>query len=96
MASGYTRPYHPNKKLAGGCISSPHHADCKRQAMENRVSPLDIPGLGDRQYHGGDGGYVPLTMHLVHQCSYTKLNSSDVIASYQTIIHVHNYVLDKW
>ncbi len=96
MASGYTRPYHPDKELAGGCISTPCHADRKRQAMENRVSPLDIPGLGDKQYHKGDGGYVPLTMHLVHQCGYTELNSSDVIASYQTIIHVHNYVLDKW
>ncbi len=96
MASGYTRPYHPDEELAGGCISSPCHADHKRQAMENRVSPLDIAGLGDKQYHGGDGGYVPLIMHLVHQCSYTKLSSSDVIASYQTIIHVHDYVLDKW
>ncbi len=46
MASGYTRPYHPNKELAGGCISSPCHADCKRQAMKNRVSPLDIAGPG--------------------------------------------------
>jgi hypothetical protein len=81
MASGYTRPYHPDEELAGGCISSPCRADCKRQAMEDRVSPLDIAGLGDKQYHGGDGGYVPLTMHLVHQCGYTKLNSSDIIVA---------------
>jgi hypothetical protein len=96
MASGYTRPYHPNEELAAGCISSPRHADHKRQAMENRVSPLDIAGLGDKQYHGGGEGYMLLTMHLVHQCGYTKLNLSDVIASYQTIIHIHDYVLDKW
>jgi hypothetical protein len=96
MASGYTRPCHPDKELAGGCISSPRHADHKRQAMENRVSLLDIAGLDDKQYHGGGRGYVPLTMHLVHWCGYTKLNSSYIIASYQTIIHIHDYVLDKW
>ena len=66
MASGYTRPHHHKDKLAGGCITSPRHADWRRQAMANRISLLDIAGLGDMKYHGGDNGYVPLTMKIVH------------------------------
>jgi hypothetical protein len=66
MASGDTRPHHHKDKLAGGCITSPRHADWRRQAMANRISLLDIAGLGDMKYHGGDNGYVPLTMKIVH------------------------------
>jgi hypothetical protein len=96
MASGYTRPHHPNKGLSGGCISSPYHANCRQQAMANKVSPLDIAGLGDKCYHGGDKGYVPLTMNIVHRCGYMEINLSDFITSYQNIIHVHNFVLEQW
>ena len=64
--------------------------------MANRVSPLDIAGLGDKQYHGGDDGYDPLTIPIVHKCGYTEINSSDVIACHQDIIQVHTYVRGKW
>jgi hypothetical protein len=64
--------------------------------MANKVSLLDIAGLGDKCYHGGEEGYVPLTMNIVHRCSYTEINSSDVITSYQNIIHIHNFVLEQW
>jgi hypothetical protein len=96
MTSGYVRPTHHDEKLSGGCIVSPRHANCRRQAMANKVSPLNIDRLGDVRYHGGVKGYVPLTMNVVHRCGYTEVDLSDVIASYQTIIHVHNFVLGKW
>jgi hypothetical protein len=75
MATGYARRYHPDEGLSDGCISSPRHADQRRQAMANRVSPLDIAGLGDKQYHGEDGGYDPLTIPIVQKCGYTENNS---------------------
>jgi hypothetical protein len=96
MASGYTRPYHTDEGLSGGCIFSPCHANRRRQAMVNKVSPLDIAGLGDKRYHGGGKGYNPLTIPIVHRCGYTEINSSDVIACHQDIIHIHTFVRGKW
>ena len=95
-ASGYGGPHHHEEEFSGGCISSPRHVDRRRQALANKISPLDIEGLSDKQYHGGVIGYVPLDITLVHKCGYTEINSSDVIESYHTIIHVHDYVLEKW
>jgi hypothetical protein len=64
--------------------------------MTNKVSPLDIAGLGDKRYHGGDKGYNPLTIPIVHKCGYMEINSLDVIACHQDIIHIHVFVRGKW
>ncbi len=64
--------------------------------MANKVSPLDIPGLGDERYHRGDGEYNPFTIPIVQRCGYTEINSLEVIACHQDIIHVHTFVRRKW
>jgi hypothetical protein len=96
IATGYVKPTHHDEESSGGRIISPRNADRRRQAMLNKVSPLDIERLGDIHYHGGVEGFVPLTMTVVHRCGYTEINTADVITSYQTIIHVHEFVLGKW
>jgi hypothetical protein len=64
--------------------------------MANKVSPQHIAGLSDKRYRGGDKGYDPLTIPIVHRCGYTEINSSAVIARHQDIIHVHTFVRGKW
>jgi hypothetical protein len=37
----------------GGEIISPRNADRRRQALVDKISPLDIARLGNVRYHGG-------------------------------------------
>jgi hypothetical protein len=93
LATGYVKPTHHDEELSGGRITSPRNADHRRQTMMNKVNPLDIERLRDTHYHGGNDGFVPLTMTVVHRCGYTEVNTTDVITSYQTIVLVHEFVL---
>jgi hypothetical protein len=43
----------------GGEIISPRNADRRRQALVDKISPLDIVRLGNVRYHGGVHGYHP-------------------------------------
>ena len=80
----------------GGEIISPRNADRQRQALVDKISPLDIARLGNVRYHGGVHGYHSLTMSIVHRCGYTKVNSTDVLLSYNDIIHLHEVTWDNW
>ena len=80
----------------GGEIISPRNADRRRQALADKISPLDIARLGNVRYHGGVHGYHPLTMTIVHRCGFTEINSTDVILSYNDIIHLHEAICDNW
>jgi len=73
----------------GGMIVSPWNTDCRRQALEQRISPFDLLRLGNVRYHGGNNGYNPLTEGIIHRCGYTEINSTDVLLSYTDIIDVH-------
>lgn len=73
----------------GGSITSPRHADRRRQAANARVSPFDIAALANTKYHGGNDGYYTLTPSIIHNCGYTAINTGDVISSYNEIILVH-------
>jgi hypothetical protein len=57
---------------------------------------MDVGCLGNTCYHGGPHGYSQLTMKIVHNCGFTKLNTNDVIMSYNEIIHLHTEVLAHW
>ena len=80
----------------GGEIISPRNADRRRQALAEKISPLDIARLGNVRYHSGVHGYNPLTISIVHRCGYTEINSSDVLLSYNDIIHLHETTLEHW
>ncbi len=80
----------------GGRIVSPRHADRRRQALTSKISPMDIGHLGNTRYHGGPRRYSQLTMKIVHNCGFTKLNTNDVIMSYNEIIHLHTEFLAHW
>ncbi len=80
----------------GGRIILPRHADHHQQALASRISPMDIVHLGNTHYHGGHHGYSQLTMNIVHNCGFTELNTTDVIMSYNKIIHLHTEVLAHW
>ncbi len=80
----------------GGMIVSPRNADCRRQALVARISPLDVARLGNVRYHGGVKGYSLLTMAIVHHCGYMALNSTDVILNYNDIIWIHTTIWETW
>ena len=80
----------------GGEIISPQNADRRRQALVDKISPLDIARLGNVRYHGGVDSYNPLTMSIVHRCGYTKVNSTDVLLNYNDIIHLHEVTCANW
>ena len=80
----------------GGEIISPRNADRRRQALVDKISPLDIARLGNVRYHGGVHGYNPLTMSIVHRCGYTAINSTDVLLNYNDIIHLHEVTCTNW
>jgi hypothetical protein len=84
------------EELLGGRIESPHHADRRCIARSSKVSPFDIAGLANSRYHGGEHGYDPLTMTIIHSCGYSENNSSDVIVSYNDIIHIRREVREHW
>jgi hypothetical protein len=80
----------------GGGINLPRIVDRRHQALVLKISPMDIACLGNAQYHGGTHGYIPLTMTIIHNCSFTELNTNDVILSHNDIIHLHTNVLAHW
>jgi hypothetical protein len=80
----------------GGMIVSPRNADCRRQALAQKISPFDVARLGNIRYHGGTNGYNPLTESIIHRCGYTEIHSSDVLLAYNDIIEVHSRTCDNW
>jgi hypothetical protein len=57
---------------------------------------MDIIRLGNTHYHRGHRGYSQLTMNIVHNCGFMELNTTNVIMSYNKIIHLHTGVLAHW
>jgi hypothetical protein len=98
LASHATRGDLDNEEEAslGGQIIFPRNAECRWQALASKISPMDIACLGNMRYHGGTHGYIPLTMTIIHNCSFTELNTNDVILSHNDIIHLHTKVLAHW
>ena len=79
-----------------GSISSPRNIDRHHQAANARVSQFDIAVLANAKYHGGDEGYYPLTPAIIHKCSYTAINTVNVISIYNEIILVPKSVMTNW
>jgi hypothetical protein len=77
-------------------ITLPWNFDLWLRALAKKISPMDVACLGGVHYHGGARGYYLLTESIIHNCGYTKLNTTDVILPYNNIIHVHMYVMNTW
>jgi hypothetical protein len=57
---------------------------------------MDIGCPGNTCYHGGMCRYSQLMMKIVRNCGFTKLNTNNVIMSYNNIIHLHTKILAHW
>jgi hypothetical protein len=79
-----------------GQIVSPPHPVRRRQALADHISPLDVARLANAWYHGGVHGYFTVRMGTVQHCGCTAINLSDVILSYNDIIHLHQVIWYGW
>ncbi len=95
-------PYRPSRTSIAdahttpGRIVSPRHIDRPRIATTTWISPHDIAGLANRNYHGGELGFYTLDCKTIHACGYTEINTADVIGSYNNIILVHEHIITNW
>jgi hypothetical protein len=60
------------------------------------ISPHDIAGLANRNYHSGELGFYTLDCKTIDACGYTEINMADVIGSYNDIILVHEHIITNW
>jgi hypothetical protein len=74
----------------------PHHIDRRRLAATTQFSPYDIAGLANRNYHSGELEFYMLDCKTIHACGYTKINTANVIGSYNNIIIVHEHIITNW
>jgi hypothetical protein len=81
---------------APGHIILPHHIDRPRLAETTQINPHDIAGLANRNYHCGELGFYTLDCKTIHACRYTKINTTDIIGSYNNIIIVHEHIITNW
>ena len=88
--------YDDDDASLGGMIVSPWNADCRHQALAQRISLFDVARLGNVRYHGGTHGYQLLTEGIIHHCGYTEINLSDVLLAYNDIIEVHSRTCNNW
>jgi hypothetical protein len=70
-----------NANMTPGQIVLPHHIDCRKATATNRISPHNIAGLANKNYHSGELGFYTLDCKIIHACGYTEINSADVIGS---------------
>ncbi len=95
-------PYKPSRTsiadehITPGHIVSPHHIDRCCIAATTRISPHNIAGLANRNYHGRELGFYTLDCKTIHACGYTEINTADVIQSYNNIILVHEHIVTNW
>jgi hypothetical protein len=80
----------------GGHIVLPCHINRCHIAATTWISPQDIAGLANKNYHGGELGFYTLDCKTIHTCGYTEIKMADVIGSYNNIILVHKHILTNW
>jgi hypothetical protein len=79
-----------------GHIILPCHIDRCCLAATTRISPHDIVGLANRNYHSKELGFFTLDCKTIYACGYTKINMADVIRSYNDIIILHEHIITNW
>jgi hypothetical protein len=95
-------PYKPSRTsitdahTTPGHIILPHHINRHCVATSTRISPHDIAGLANKNYHGGELGFYTIDCKIIHACGYTKINTADVIGSYNDIIIIHKHIVTNW
>jgi hypothetical protein len=82
--------------MMGGPIKSPSNIEQFRQARQRGMSQYDTAALANKDYHGGERGFDPLTIRIIKNCGYTAINSDDILLCYRDIIHLHRKTLGGW
>jgi hypothetical protein len=95
-------PYKPsrtsitNVHTTPGHIVLPCHINCCCVAASTWLSPHDIAGLANKNYHGGELGFYTIDCKIIHACGYTKIDTANVIGIYNNIIIVHKHIVTNW
>jgi hypothetical protein len=79
-----------------GHIVLPRHINRCCIAATTWISPHDIAGLANRNYHGGELGFYTVDCMTIHACGYAEINTANVIGSYNDVILVHEHIVTNW
>jgi hypothetical protein len=92
-----TLPFNPYKPhTTPGHIVLPCHINPCRVAALTWISPHNIAGLANKNYHGKELGFYTIDCKIIHACGYTKINTANIIGSYNDIIIVHKHIITNW